>query len=113
MQMNFIVLSFSTGSRMGEREIDIGGLHLEKKSDGTDFDAPADLFPEVRGGVFGGDPNGLVHVRGLDEEEAADLLIRLDEGTVGGGDLPLARTKERGRLRGVQGCDRNEMTALA
>ena len=52
-----------------------------------------------------------VQVACLDEDEAAELLLRLDEGTIGRGDLSVPDAQARGRVGGLQGVGGEEMAA--
>src|SRR5262245_41639499 len=65
--------------------------------DRTDLDAPAELLAEVRGRVERGHADRLVEVARLDQEEAADLLLALDERSVRDERLAVARAHRRGR----------------
>src|SRR5262249_59131661 len=58
-----------------------------------------------------GELDRFVQVARLYEDEAAELLLRLDEGAIGGGDLAVPDAQARGRANGLQGVGGDEMAA--
>src|SRR5438034_972141 len=56
---------------------------------------------------------GVVQIAGVDEVESAQLLLRLGEGTVGGGQLAVPDPHGRGRVNRLERLPRDVVAALA
>src|SRR5881397_1148555 len=75
--------------------------------DWSHLDAPPTRQRDLRGRL-----DGLDQVPGLDQYEPAQLLLRLGERTVGGGQFAGPDPPRRCRLHGLTGLSCNEVAAL-